>query len=118
VPHFPRREALRAPVLSANVGRKCKKPELWRLRLFSGRAPALLRAGYSTASGDVGAEARITWIEGMWKSVVYASFFKGAILLSVIGWRKTSNIDRSRHSAHDMLVLRPRSPQFDHSDVE
>lgn len=28
----------------------------------------------STASGDVGAEARITWIEGYVKTVVYARF--------------------------------------------
>jgi hypothetical protein len=36
--------------------------------LFARRAPAVLRAGYSTASGDVGAEARITWIEGYVKN--------------------------------------------------
>jgi hypothetical protein len=50
--------------------------------LFAGRAPALLRAGYSTASGDVGAEARITWIEGYVKTVVYARFLRFATLLS------------------------------------
>jgi hypothetical protein len=35
---------------------------------FSRRATALLRAGCSTASGDIGAEARITWIDGYVKS--------------------------------------------------
>jgi hypothetical protein len=39
--------------------------------LFARRAPAVLQAGYSTASGDVGAEARITWIEGFVKTKVY-----------------------------------------------
>ena len=42
--------------------------------LFTRRAPAVSRAKYSTASGDVGAEARITWIEGYVKVVVYAAF--------------------------------------------
>jgi hypothetical protein len=46
--------------------------------LFARRAPAVLRAGYSTASGDVGAKARITWIEGYVKAVVYAAFFNSA----------------------------------------
>ena len=52
--------------------------------LFARRAPAVLRAGYSTASGDVGAEARITWIEGYVKPVVYAAFFNSATAKSSI----------------------------------
>jgi hypothetical protein len=51
--------------------------------LFARRAPAVLRAGYSTASGDVGAEARITWIEGYVKAVVYAAFFNSATAKSL-----------------------------------
>ena len=46
--------------------------------LFVRRAPAVLRAGYSTASGDVDAGALITWIEGYVKAVVYAAFFNSA----------------------------------------
>jgi len=43
--------------------------------LFARRTPVVLLAGYLTASDDVGAEARITWIEGYVKAAVYALFF-------------------------------------------
>jgi hypothetical protein len=51
--------------------------------LFARRAPALLRAGYSTASGDVGAEARITWIEGNMKCIAYTVCSRMAIITAI-----------------------------------
>lgn len=39
------------------------------------RAPALLRAGHSTASGDVGAVARITWCRGNYMKQEFTPVF-------------------------------------------
>ena len=47
--------------------------------LFLGERRLYCWPDCSTASGDVGAEARITWIEGYLKTVVYASYAGNAI---------------------------------------
>jgi hypothetical protein len=52
-----------------------------RSGLICRRAPALLRAGHSTASGYGGAFAHITLDRGKWKTEVYACFSDRAILL-------------------------------------
>ena len=67
------------PRLATQVSSRRRKPTKLA-GPFSRRATALLRAGYWTASGDVGAEARITWIEGCVKAAVYAQSFSFAIL--------------------------------------
>jgi hypothetical protein len=70
-----------------------KKPTMMA-GLFFRRASAVSRAGYLTASGDVGAEARITWIEGYVKSVVYARLVRFATLLSVAPIRRPGAVAR------------------------
>lgn len=50
--------------------------------LFLGERRLYCWPDCSTASGDVDAEARITWIEGYVKTVVYAGFLRFAIPMS------------------------------------
>jgi CheY-like chemotaxis protein len=73
--------------------------------LICRRATALLRAGYSSASGYGGAFAHITLDRGNWKTEVYACFFGCAILLRDMSIFRPSDVTLLQLTMMKVLVV-------------